>query len=213
MTTATKEPVRYGISQVICPRCEMPVRAENLLFGLCPACAPRHGSELAAEKGAERRALTRKDRRNMFREITVSLRQSRDLREEHTAAKILKRLAKKAGGTDGIADMMWEDFQAARGEGLTPEEQKRRRSSPTVMGYHKMLQAYVRDSDDVNRGNSPSLSDLDQEDLKATLFSLALELLVKEEQLQDALIPVFLEDHPEVLHRLGYVRLVEEGAA
>lgn len=197
---ATRVPIRYTHSQVLCPECGMAVRDGETVGGMCPPCAGRRG----AESNRRKRADIRAGRDRFFDKLTTSLAKAEEIRDESLIVKTMRRVLthEKIGGTDGLGDKFAEYIS----EVLEAEAPSRSLQLRVFTLLHKYQAAF----DEVMRVTVPDLSGLDPEDLKATLVGLAMELVEQDEDVQDAIVPEFLARRPDVLERLGYVRVSGE---
>mgnify|MGYP006908206853 CR=1 FL=1 len=131
------------------------------------------------------------------REISKALKTreaSRDLPD------LLAAFKQKVGGVERIAEMMVEDVQRVRGEGLPPEELAVfHHKEQVIQRYHQMFASMMKANDEKVNADLSGIAD---DDLKATLISLVQDLVKSDSAFRRDVAIEALREDPGLLAEL-----------
>lgn len=131
------------------------------------------------------------------RQISQALTDARTAREAADMPAIISRFKDAAGGTEGLADMLMDDFRHVRGDDL-PAEAVHERQESVIQKYHQMIWKGIQAKDD-HLASLDDLSGVDEVDLKATLMSLAMDVVREDPEFRRAVAIEALKEDPSML--------------
>lgn len=182
-----------------CPRCKriFDPEKENYSKNFCGECEGYWKSKRKQELKAEKELKDRKAIAKACREIS---RQMAATKDSQIMPAVIARLQDKLGGPQGLADLLLDDFNRARGEGLTEDEFLDFKYSPAVIQkYHQMLIRMYEHHDDTRATDLSSMAD---EDLQAVLIGLAMQLVREDKNFRREVALEALKEDPGLLKEL-----------
>ena len=186
----------WSDTKQICSGCLQPKLLEELKAGRCPACHTKWNKE-------------RRDRREMVekKEIVKACRQFNDavalVRKENREPDmpvILEKFLTNIGGADALSDLLFADFQKARGADIPEEQQQHvRPQHAIVQKYYQMVMQMIQTQDDKYSSDITGLTD---EDLQATLLGVVMGLVRDDPHFRREVAIEALKEDPNLLDEL-----------
>lgn len=115
--------------------------------------------------------------------------------------EILEEFYKRVGGPAGYAAKLADDFQKSRGVGLSDDELETWTfNASTLARWHEIILKLQQKEDE---RNSTDLSSVSPEDIEATVKQVALDLMLNDEVISDAVIQLAVRRNPALLTQLA----------
>lgn len=177
--------------------------------GYCDPCWRSRGRELGKSRYvANQKTLT---------EATQRLADEIAKRSKNTALspEFFDAFAKELGGARGLGERLAEDFKRLHGEGLdSSESQFFVPDEKTIQRYWQNISQFMQTQDKMNAVDISSLSD---QELQATLLSLATGLIKDNPDFRKHVVRIAVKDDREFLEELaieaGIVKVIEGSVA
>lgn len=136
------------------------------------------------------------------RQIVKHLADMQGSKDDPMTSQLIESFADACGGIDKLGRRLAEDFARVRGEGLTAEEQRLyKRSEQTIQKYYQLIWRGLAQNDELN-ASLGDLSEIDEDDLKATLTSLAKEIVDNDSEFRRKIAIEVIQEEPEILEEL-----------
>jgi hypothetical protein len=143
------------------------------------------------------------------REISKALNDAHRSKDTPDIPAIIDRIKSRVGGAEGLADMLLQDMNRVRGEGLTDAEKIHHTyDEQVIQRYHQMILKFADRKDE--RLNASDLAGLSESDLKGMLSSVATDLLMNDKDLRKRLAIEAIKGDPDLLSSLLQQGCLEE---
>lgn len=124
--------------------------------------------------------------------------------------KVIESFMSGIGGPEKLGDMLLDDFQRTRGVGLTEEQALNfEYKDAVIQKYYQMIMSQLQAGDDKKNIDASGLTD---EDLMATLSSIAIEQVKSSKEFRSLLIEKAIESDPLIVKEimeLGGAKVLE----
>lgn len=115
--------------------------------------------------------------------------------------QILEAFYSVIGGPAEYGRMLATDFQKSRGVGLTEyESMEFSYNASTVARWHDILIRYRQKEDD---RLTTDISSISQEDLEATVRQVALDMILEDDDIREAVLDAALKKRPDIAKELA----------
>ncbi len=195
-----------------CVRCFVPYPREDLVRDKCPNCR-------AALRAVARQELMASDNRAIAAASRSLLNHIKKLGDDtaimpEVAQSFLTSLSPTGDFKDGMKELgkcLNQDFQKARGYGLTEDEERvYERKEGSIVRYYQLIEAMLRNLDQNKQIDVSSLTD---EDLSAALSQVAVQYMQTDPEFRRLVISQAIAATPDMrqeVMELGGQRVIEE---
>ncbi len=195
-----------------CVRCFVPYPREDLVRDKCPNCR-------AALRAVARQELMASDNRAIAAASRSLLNHIKKLGDDtaimpEVAQSFLTSLSPTGDFKDGMKELgkcLNQDFQKARGYGLTEDEERvYERKESAIVKYYSLIEAMLRNLDQNKQIDVSSLTD---EDLSAALSQVAVQYMQTDPEFRRLVISQAIAATPDMrqeVMELGGQRVIEE---
>lgn len=134
-----------------------------------------------------------------FNRILVELKKSTSPATVGIAEKVLEL----CGGHDGMAEVIWNDMKAVRGDNLPPELKSFHTTDHKVLqGYHRIIHDLLKNRDAMIEGSQDPLTDMNEEDLMTVVAEAARTRISVDSQFREDMAKLIYEIDPELIESL-----------
>lgn len=134
------------------------------------------------------------------RNLTKALVEARNAKEVPNLPGIVASFMAETGGATSLGRMLAEDFKRVRGDHLSPEERALRppKDSNLVRYYQMLLK--LNESRDAQVAQA-DLASFTEEELKSVLTSVAMQLVMDDQDFRRTVMQAILQEDPQFFDR------------